>query len=231
MLKPLTLSLTFAAAFALSGVSRAGGLFHTEAGCTTCGLASPQGGYASPVASYGSPQTVLASGQGGECGPVCNDGCGEKKKCHLGAKMSGCFSGLCAKLKPKPKTYTYEWVLKKKRVKGCGGCASPACETCSTGYPVTGSPQGTYAAPQGSYAAPQAGYTSPQAYANGQIAVAPTSGVMSAPAPAGDEAPPAPEVAPAAPPAPPAPSLPAPPAPPAPAGPMSSLLFSTPSAN
>jgi hypothetical protein len=216
MLKTLTLSLSLAVALGFCSVSKAQGLFHKADGCATCGIASPQGPVVSPQGPAPSPQ--------GECGPVCSGECGARKKCHLfenlhgmGNKMSCSFTDLCAKLKPKPKCYTYEWVLKKKRVWGHhgGGCGTPGCETCGI------------ASPQGGYSSPQAGYTSPQAsYGSGQVATtAPMGGMMAAPAPiGGDEAPPAPEVSPAAPP------VPAPPAPPAP-GATSSLLFSTPSGN
>jgi len=248
MLKTFTLSLSLSLALALGfcGVSQAG--HHANDGCATCGIASPQG----PMVSPQGP--VVASPQG-ECYPA------EKKKCHLlsgmkhaGNKMSCGFNGLCAKMKPKPKCYTYEWVLKKKRVKGgCGGnaCGSPACETCAV-YPSgqgMPSPQGGYAAPQ-SYGSPQAGYGSPQAgysapqygsgqygsgqygsgqYGSGQVHETASVGTMAPAAPVGgDEAPPAPEMST---PNTPKPSIPpVPPAPPAP-GATSSLLFSTPSGN
>ena len=48
MLKPLTLSLSLAVALGLASVSMAG----TNDGCSTCGLASPQGG---PIASAQAP--------------------------------------------------------------------------------------------------------------------------------------------------------------------------------
>jgi hypothetical protein len=123
------------------------------------------------------------------------------------------FGNFCKKLKPKPACYTYEWVLKKKRVHG--GCGAPTCETC--GPVVTPSSQ-VAPAPQ-AWPAPQAA-----AYGTSQYSTASAAGAMApAPAPApvgrGDEAPPAPEVAPVAPPT------------PSPTGPQSSLLFSTPSGN
>lgn len=232
MLKPLTLSLSLAVALCVCSVSKAGGLFHGDSGCTTCGIASPQGPAVSPQAPCPSPQGCVEP-----CKPKCSlfSGLGHKMNCGLdnlscGMKDLGCgFKDLCGKLKPKPKCYTYEWVLKKKRVWGChGNCGSPSCDTCGVYPSGQGAP-----APSG-----QAGYTSPQAYGTGQIAAAGQAGSL-APAPApvagGDEAPPAPEVAPAAPAAPraptaPAPVPPAPPAPPAP-GATSGLLFSTPSGN
>ena len=225
MFKSLTLSLSLVLALSLTGVSKAG-VFHKDGGCATCGIASPQG----PVVS---PQSVVASPQG-DCGsPTCAKGCGGLgflKKCGgamsgFGSKCGGALTGmghdfgdLCKKLKPKPACYTYEWVLKKKRVHG--GCGAPSCETC--GPAVT--PSAQVSPTSQSYVAP---YAAPQAYGTGQAAAygsgqytASAAGMMSpaaAPAPAprgGDEAPPAPEVA-----------------PPAPVGPQSSLLFSTPSGN
>jgi hypothetical protein len=204
MLKPLTLSLSLAVALGASSVSMAGGLFHGSSGCSTCGLASPQG--VAPTAQ------IVPSAQ-------CDTGCGTGG-CGFGHKklFSG-FSNWCNK----PKCYTYEWVLKKKRVWGHhgGGCNTGGCDTCGTGvYPTAQS----VASPQG--------YSSPQAYGSGQIygAGQATAAVeTAAPAPAGDEAPPAPAApAPATPEAPPAPAAPAPPAANAP---QSSLLFSTPSGN
>lgn len=217
MLKSLMLSLSFALALGFCGVSKAGG-FHGS-------MASPQG----PAVS---PQTVSASPQG-ECGPACAGECGAKK-CNLlanlhgmGNKMGCGFKDLCGKLKPKPHVYTYEWVLKKKKVRHHKGiCGSPTCETCGV-YP---SGQGV-PSPQGAMAAPQAFGT----YGSGQV----TSGSMgsgqiasAAPAPmlSGDEAPPAPEVTTPAPttgaPVPPVPSI-----PPAPRASNGGLLFSTPSGN
>lgn len=231
MLKPLTLSLGLVLALSLSGVSKAGGLFHKDSGCDTCGLASPQG----PVVS---PQSVVPSAQ--ECVQPCAKKCslfegfGHKLNCGLdnlscGLKDAGCgIKDFCGKFKPKPKCYTYEWVLKKKRVWGHGGCGTPSCETCG----VTPSAQG-YVAPSGQgYTAPsgqaytpasgQASYSTP-AYGTGQIASTAPAGMI-APAPVGgDEAPPAPEVAPKAPTTPAA-------VPPAP-GATSGLLFSTPAGN
>ena len=226
MLKTLTLSLSLAVALGLCSVSKAGGLFHNNDGCSTCGIASPQC----------SPQGPVVASPQGVCGPVCGNECVAKKKCHfldacsgLGNKMSCNFHDLCAKMKPKPPVYTYEWVLKKKRVwcHKSNPCGSPACETCAP-YP---SGQG---APS-----PQAGYSSPQAWGSGQATYGATSyaapmmphaGAMT-PAAAGDEAPPPPEIGNPMPSAPSTPSIPAPPAPPAPPGATSGLLFSTPSAN
>lgn len=214
MLKPLTLSLSLAVALGLGSVSKAGGLMHgSTGGCTTCGIASPQGPVVSPQAPMPSVQCeapVACTIAKPKCSLLSN--MGTKMSC-MKHDMSANFASLCAKLKPKPKCYTYEWVLKKKRVwGGCGGCGAPTCETCT----VAPSPQ---VAPSGQVApAPQAiGGGSPQAYygagSSGQIASA-AGYIAPAPAPVvgGDEAPPAPEVAPVV-------------------GPQSSLLFSTPSGN
>src|SRR4051794_25337836 len=122
MLTRLTFSLSFALALGLSGASQAGGLLHHEV--------SP------------SPQGVVASPQG-----VVYETCAPKKKCftmpHLGLheKMNGLkcgFGDLCKKMKPKPACYTYEWVLKKKKVHG--GCGNSGCDTCGSApsvYPTS----------------------------------------------------------------------------------------------
>lgn len=171
MLKPLTMSLGLAFALGLFGVSKAGGY---DSNCSTCGLASPQGG-------------VMASGQGGAapCGAApCNTG----KKCHFTIKipkLSCHLPKLCHQT-------SYEWVLKKKhnfsfahQPKGCNTCASP----------VYGSGQGG-AAPSAQAAG------SPQIYGAGQHAYsaakpATTIAAMPAemtPAMGSEEVPPAPEV-------------------------------------
>jgi hypothetical protein len=87
MLKPLTLSLSLAVALGLCSVSKAGGY---DQNCTTCGLASPQGG-------------PYASGQG------CDNPCAPKKH-HFCFHLPKIHCNL-------PKihhTCSYEWVLKKK---------------------------------------------------------------------------------------------------------------------
>jgi hypothetical protein len=123
--------------------------------------------------------------------------------------MGNMCSGLKSLCTPKPKCYTYTWVLKKKRVWGCHGggnaCGAPSCETCGV-YP---SGQG-YAAPSAQgYAAPSGqGYAAPTYGAGQTTAIAPAPAPAIATAPTGDEAPPAPEV-------------------PSATGPQSSLLFST----
>ena len=121
-------------------------------------------------------------------------------------------------LKHKPKTYTYEWVLKKKKVHGH---KAAACDSCGTTESYV-TPSAQYASPQGTYAAPQASYAAPQNYGTGQASVYPTS-EMKAAEPVGDAVPPAPSA--------PAPAAPAAPAPPAPAGAQSSLLFLSPAGN
>jgi hypothetical protein len=192
MLKPLTLSVSLAVALGMSSVSMAG--LHNK-GCSTCGLASPQG----PIASS---QCAVPSAQSA-CGDVCANPCA--KKC--------CLSGL---FKHKPKTYCYEWVLKKKH---CGGLFGHkgGCDTC--GSPVY---------PSAQYASPQA-YGSGQAYGTGQVYGAGQTSAAPA-APAGDEAPPPPTPTDGA--APPAGEpAPAPATPPAANAPQSSLLFLAPAGN
>ena len=179
MLKSLTLSMSFALALGFAGAVQAGGLMgHGSSGCSTCGLASPQGVTAAPQASA---QGSYVESCGETCAPA-------KSKCDF---LKKCFAH-------KPKMYTYEWVLKKKRVHGhksnCGGC--DACG--GTESYVT--PSAQYASPQGTYAAPQATYGTAQ-YGSGQTAsVYPTTELKAA-EPAGDAVPPAPSA--------PAPSAPA----------------------
>src|SRR5208337_426096 len=93
MLKPLTLSLSLAVALGFCSVSMAG----THDGCSTCGLASPQGG---PIASAQGPiATTWETG----CAP---------KKCSLFSGMGNHWSGLCCKLKSACNPpVCYEWVL------------------------------------------------------------------------------------------------------------------------
>jgi hypothetical protein len=265
MFKTLTMSLSLAAALSLSGVSKAGDLFHGA-------CASPQ--CAPSEQACPSPQAACEPA----CAPKCNlfeklqcglgnfgcglkeAGCGFKKTCGgIGCGLKDTCGGiqcglkdLCVKMKPKPKCYTYEWVLKKKRVWGCHGeCGSPGCNTCTPSSQCAPAPSGqgeVAPAPQSTYSAPQATYSAPAAYGAGQYAsAAPAPVGMISPAPTysapaaapvpvgGDEAPPAPVApkvsAPAAPAVPAAPAAPAvPPAPPAP-GATSGLLFSTPSGN
>ena len=185
MLKPLTLSLSLAVALGFCSVSMAG----IHDGCSTCGLASPQGG---PIASAQGPIAT-----------TCETGCAPRK-CSLGSHFSGLHERLKCALHP---PVSYEWVLKKKVLWGHhgGGCAG-GCETYGGAAPVyaTGqvapSGQGGWAAPSG-----QGGYAAPQAapvYGAGQHtyqSVKPAATIASVPAEmtpaiAGDEAPPAPEV-------------------------------------
>ena len=196
MLKSLTLSLSLTLALGFAGVVKAG----HNSGCATCGLASPQGVVASPQASAQGYATETCD----TCAPA-------KKKCFLDC------------LKPKPKMYSYEWVLKKKRVHGhkanCGGC-----DTCGGGATASYvTPSAQYASPQGAYAAPQATYGTSQ-YGSSQYggSVYPTTEMKSA-EPTGDAVPPAPSA--------PVPAAPAAPAPPAPTGAQSSLLFLSPAGN
>src|SRR5271165_6004579 len=188
MLKPLTLSLSLAVALGFCSVSMAG----THDGCSTCGLASPQGG---PIASAQGPIAT-----------TCETGCAPKK-CSLFSGMGNHWSGLCCKLKSACNPpVCYEWVLEKKRLWGHhGGCGGAGCETCAAApvYPtgqVAPSGQGGYAAPSG-----QGGYAAPQAapvYGAGQHTYQPAKPAATiasvpaemTPAIAGDEAPPAPEV-------------------------------------
>ena len=189
MLKPLTLSLSLAVALGLSSVSMAG----IHDGCSTCGLASPQGG---PIASAQAlaarrwlrrwlrPQASTSSVEPGQ--PLQRPALQAEALCNP--------------------PVTYEWVLKKKRLWGHGGgCGGGGCETCGGAavYPtgqVAPSGQGGYAAPSG-----QGGYAAPQAapvFGAGQhtynaVKPAPTIASVPAemtPAVAGEEAPPAPEV-------------------------------------
>ena len=184
MLKPLTLSLSLAVALGFCSVSMAGG--HDD--CTTCGLASPQGG---PIASAQCPIATCDT----HCAP----------KCSLLSGLSCHFSSLHCQLQSLcHPPVCYEWVLKKKRLWGHhGGCESH--ETCAAApvYPtsqVAPSGQGGYAAPSG-----QGGYAAPQAapvYGAGQHTYQPAKPAATiasvpaemTPAIAGDEAPPAPEV-------------------------------------
>jgi hypothetical protein len=185
MLKPLTLSLSLAVALGFCSVSMAGG----NDGCTTCGLASPQGG---PIASAQCPTSTCCD---------IGDTCGRRH--HLFSGLGGHLNGLHCRLKElcNPPV-CYEWVLKKKRLWGHhgGGCD----EGCGGGAPVYASGQ---VAPsgQGGWTAPsgQGGYTAPApVYGAGQHAFrtakpAPTIASVPAemtPAVAGEEAPPAPEV-------------------------------------
>ena len=91
MLKPLTFSLSLAVALGFCSVSKAGG--HDE-NCTTCGLASPQGG-------------PYATGQGGAAG------CDSPVPPRSTASASTCRR-FTATFRSSSHTCSYEWVLKKK---------------------------------------------------------------------------------------------------------------------
>ena len=96
MLKTLTFSLSLAVALGFCSMSKAGGL---DPNCTTCGLASPQGG-------------VYPTGQGVACGTGCETPCAPKKHCFSFHMPKICLPKIsCPKL---VHTTSYEWVLKKK---------------------------------------------------------------------------------------------------------------------
>ncbi len=167
MLKPLTLSLGLAVALGISSVGVAG--LHDV-------VPSGQGIY--PTAQSGPSEQCLPSEQGcyESCGPV------EKKHCSL---LSGLF-------KHKPKCYTYEWVLKKRRVRHglFGGCHQDVCETGCT-YPTE---QCAYPSEQGVYPTGQGGviYGSGQGgdiYGSGQAGPAYGAGQMAPAYGAGQAAP------------------------------------------
>ena len=171
MLKSLTfsLALSFAVALGFSSVSKAGGL---DSSCTTCGLASPQGG-------------PYASGQGIATG--CESPCAPKKHC-----FSFHLPKIHCNLPKLQHTTSYEWVLKKKH---CFSLVHAPKETCASA-PVYATGQGVVA-PSGQGTA----YPAPQAYGAGQHAFLPARPATIAsvtemtPAVAGgEEAPPAPEV-------------------------------------
>ena len=132
MLKPLTLSLSLAVALGFCSVSKAGGY---DQNCTTCGLASPQGG-------------PYATGQG------CDTPCAPKKHCF---KL--CLPKIHCNLPKLQHTCSYEWVLKKKHNfclvrggghgNGCDGGAAPVYATGQGGVAPSGQGGHTpYAAPQ-----------------------------------------------------------------------------------
>jgi hypothetical protein len=181
MLKPLTLSLSLAVALGLGSVSMAGMFDH----CSGCGLASPQGG---PIASAQGPIATTCD-MGDTCG----------KKCSLFSGMGHRLDGLHCRLKSLlHPPVTYEWVLKKKRLWGHGGCGG--CDTCAPAagpiYPtsqVAPTAQGGYAAPQ---AAPAPVYGAGQHTFRSAKPVPTIASVPSelSPAMAGEEVPPAPEI-------------------------------------
>ena len=190
MLKPLTLSLSLAVALGFCSVSMAGG---HDSGCSTCGLASPQGG---PIASAQAP-----------CDNGCGGGCGggfHMPKCHLFSNWRPlqwpalqaeelCHPTRLLRVGPEEEAAlgSPRRRLRRRRLWRCSGLRDrPGCS----------SGQGGYAAPSG-----QGGYAAPQAapiYGAGQHAfkaVKPATTIASVPAEmtpaiAGEEAPPAPEV-------------------------------------
>jgi hypothetical protein len=172
MLKPLTLSLSLAVALGMCSVSMAG--LH-DGGCTTCGLASPQGVVASPQStSVGCGETV--------CKPKHQWGSGLKKLCDS-------FQH----------SVSYEWVLKKKH-NWSFGHGSSGCSTCGTAAPIY--PTGQHVAPTSQTVA-SGQYSAPTAYGAGQhtfvpartaTTIASVPAEMTPTAPGGEEVPPAPEV-------------------------------------
>jgi len=152
MLKPLSLSVSLTVALSACSLSLAGGHGKT--------LPTAQG-------QIPSAQSVVPSGQSiaDGCGDVCAPA---KKKCDLFSKFN---------FKPKAPTYTYEWVLKKKKVHNWSlfghkdsGCGEAACDSCGVtpsgqswgsgqGY-GSGQSWGSTQVPA-SYSAPQAGPAAP----------------------------------------------------------------------
>jgi hypothetical protein len=165
MLKPLMFSLSLAVALGLCSVSKAGG--HDD-NCTTCGLASPQGG-------------PYASGQGAA---ACESQCAPKKK-H-------CFHFSLPKIHcPKlVHTCSYEWVLKKKHNFSFSHANKGCDNVYATGQAgVAPSAQGAAASGQ-VYGAGQHAFTGARPATS--IASAPAE--MTPAIVPGEEAPPAPEV-------------------------------------
>lgn len=183
MLKTLTFSLSLAVALGFCSMSKAGGL---DPNCTTCGLASPQGG-------------VYPTGQGASYGGGCEPACAPKKHCFSFHMPKICMPKIsCPKI---VHTCSYEWVLKKKHCFSIVHAPKETCgEPCATGavYPtgqggVSPSGQGVIA-PSGQGTAP---YAAPQVFGAGQHAFQPgrpAAIASAADAVRGEEAPPAPAV-------------------------------------
>jgi len=165
MMKPLTLSLSLAVALGMCSVSKAGG--HDE-NCTTCGLASPQGG-------------PYATGQGIVTG--CEPACPPKKHC-----FSFHLPKIHCNLPKLHHTCSYEWVLKKKHNwcfehnKGGHGCEGAA--------PVYATGQGGVAPSGQVYGAAQHAFQP----AKSATSIASVPAEMTPAFRGGEEAPPAPEV-------------------------------------
>lgn len=184
MLKPLTMSLGLGFALGMTSLGVAGG--HKA-------MPSAQGVAPSAQGPIASAQDI---GCGDVCGPVA------KKHCSL-----------LDFLKPKPKCYEYEWVLKKKRVRhglfgghkglggGCGGGDLYGGAGCGETYPsaqypsAQGGPWGSaQGGPVADYGSGQIGGSSQILTPAGQIAPAgqlvPTDAPADAPvaAPAADPA-------------------------------------------
>jgi hypothetical protein len=161
MMKPLTLSLSLAVALGFCSVSKAGGY---DKNCTTCGLASPQGG-------------PYATGQG------CENPCAPKKH-HFSFHMPKIHCHL-----PKLQhTCSYEWVLKKKH-NWCfehnkGGHHKDGCE------PVYATGQAGVAPSGQVFGAGQHAFLP----AKPATSIASVPAEMTPAIPGGEEAPPAPEV-------------------------------------
>ena len=167
MLKPLTLSLGLALALGACGVSFAGG--HGKS------MPTPQG----PIAAEQGPVAAEQVMPSEQCETGCATGCFAKKHNWL--------AGLKKLCTPKPKCYTYTWVLKKKKCGGLFGWGHKHNANCGGGCE-----EGVY--PTGQFASPQA-EASAQAMGSGQAYGEGGGLMMPAPAgPAGDEAPAAPSV-------------------------------------
>ncbi len=210
MLKPLTFSLVLAVAFGLSSVSFA----------QAPSKILPTGQAPAPSAQ------VAPSAQEAPCAP-----CGNPCEAPAAGPVKHCR--LLELFKHRPAQYTYEWVLKKKRVhqplfghgaNECATCGNPTCDVCGAAMPSAqgpspqgpyAAPQGPYAAPQGPYAAAQGSYAAPQLYGAPQAIATPAPAATTAPADKAAEPPAIPaETKPAEPVAPAPPAPPAAPAPP-----------------
>jgi hypothetical protein len=139
-------------------------------GACSLGMAGHHNTFASGQCETPSAQ-ALPSAQG--CGTPC------------GTSRKHCLSNL---FKHKPKCYTYEWVLKKKRVWGHGGgCGGNACGSCGDAiYPTgqsLGSPQGALGSGQ-AWGAGQGGGSGQAAGAVEAPPPAPASDTTAPPAPA-----------------------------------------------